>query len=111
MKHWFENNVHELQIANFWKWLWSMKSPEKSKCFHWLLIHYALLVGDWLRQNQQYAYGMHCGAPTKSNLHVFWLCPMIKQFWSKLFLFLRHHYSRSLSLGVQYYGVSSMEML
>ena len=61
----------------------------------------ALLISDCLRKNQQYAYGMHCGAPIESILHVFWLRPMIKQFWIKLFLLLRHHYSRSVfSWGV-----------
>ena len=69
---------------------------KKVICFRWLLIHYALRFGDWLRQHQQYACGMHCGAPMESILHVSWLCPRIKQFWSNLFLFLRQHYSRSI---------------
>ena len=56
------------------------------------MMHYTLLVGDWLRQNQQYA----CGAPMESILHVFWLCLKMKQFWSKLFLLLRQHFSRSI---------------
>ena len=67
---------------------------EKSYLFSLVVIHYALPIGDWLRQHQQYACGMHCGAPMESILHVFWLCPRIKQFWSKLFLLLRQHYSR-----------------
>ena len=53
---------------------------KKVICFRWLLMHYALLVGDWLRQNQQYACGMHCGASMESILHLFWLCPRTKQF-------------------------------
>ena len=59
-------------------------------------MHYALPVSDWLRQNQQYACGMHCGASMESILQVFWLCPRIKQFWSRLFLLSRQHYSRSI---------------
>ena len=97
-----------MQLAKIWKWLWSMQLLKTVICFRWLLIHYALLVGDWLRQHQQYACGLHCGAPNESILHVFWLCPKIKQFWSKLFLLLRQQFS----LGVQYCGVLSfMERL
>ena len=73
-----------------------MQLAKKAICFRWQSIHYALPVGDWLRRHQQYACGLHCGAPTKSILHVFWLCPKIKQFWSKLFLLLRQHHSRSI---------------
>ena len=49
MKHWIANNVNALQLTKFWKWLWSMQLPEKVICFRWLLMHYALPVGDWLR--------------------------------------------------------------
>ena len=71
MKYWSENNVQELQLAEFWKWLWGMQLPKKVICLHWLLIHYALPIGDWLRQHQQYGCGLHCGAPNESIVHVF----------------------------------------
>ena len=73
MKHWTANNVNALQLTKFWKWLWSMQLPKKVICFRWLLMQYALPVGDWLRQNQQYGCGIHCGASGESILHLFWL--------------------------------------
>ena len=113
MKHWSEDTVQELQLAKIWKWLWSMQLLKTVICFRWLLIHYALLVGDWLRQHQRYACGLHCGSPNESILHVFSLCPKIKRFWSNLLLLLSHHYSRSIfsCIVVQYCGESFMERL
>ena len=65
-----------------------------------------VFVGDWLRQNQQYARGIHFDAPMESILDVFWLCPKIKQFWSNLFFLQRQHYSRSIfSWGAVLWGV------
>ena len=79
---------------------------EKSYLFSLVVIHYALPIDDWLMQHQQYACGMHCGAFIESILHVFWLCPWIKQFWSKRFLLLRQHYSCSIfSWGAILWGV------
>ena len=58
------------------------------------------------KKHQHYACGLHCGAPTKSILHVFWLCHKIKQFWSKLFLLFRQHHSCSIfSWGAILWGV------
>ena len=67
-------------------------------CNSIIIMYYAPPIGDWLRQNQQYLCGMHCGVSMESILHLFWLYPRIKKFWSKLFLLLRHHYSRSIFL-------------
>ena len=112
MKHWSKYNVHELQLVKLWKWLWSMQLPKKVICFRSLLIHCALPVGDWLRQHQQYACGWHYDTPIESILHVFWLCPKIKQFWSKLFLLLRQHYSHSnFSWGAILWGVLHGEVI
>ena len=45
-------------------------------------------------------------------LHVFWLCPKIKKFWSNLFLLLRQHYSRSIfSWGAILWGVLHGEVM
>ena len=67
MKHWSEDTVQELQLAKIWKWLWSMQLLKTVICFRWLLIHYALLVDDWLRQHQEYA----CGCLVKHLLNRF----------------------------------------
>ena len=49
--------------------------------------------------------GLHCGTRTESILHVFWLCPKIKQFW-------RQHYSHSnFSWGATLWGVLHGEVM
>ena len=38
-------------LKQFWKWLWGIKMSRKIVCFHWLLVHKAILVNGWRKGN------------------------------------------------------------
>ena len=60
--------------------------------FRWLMIHYALLVGDLMRGSVTDRSCVMCGYASESLHHVFWECVVAKKFWFRILRLLGRKY-------------------
>ena len=60
--------------------------------FLWLMIHYALLVGELLRGSVSDQSCVMCGSASETLNHVFWECVAAKCFWFRILRLLGRKY-------------------
>ena len=91
-KYWDEGNVSSSQMMMFWKQFWSIKCMNKILHFRWLMIHYALPVGDLMRGSVADRSCVMCGYVCESLHHVFWECVVAKKIWFRILRLLGRKY-------------------
>ena len=90
----------------FWKQFWSIKCMNKILHIRWLMILYALPVGDLLRGSVSNRSCVMCGFAAKTLHHVFWECVAAKSFWCWILKLLGRKYRSTIfTWGAVFWGM------
>ena len=52
--------------------------------FQWLLVHKAIVVGEWVGKMKQPTSCKRYGCLIESQAHCLWNCPMAQQVWKRI---------------------------
>ena len=81
---WKANNILDDFMCQFWKQFWAQKQAAKVTSFHWLLAHWALPVGAWMRRIGKQVVCPRCGHSDESLAHCLWTCQVAIQVWCRI---------------------------
>ena len=80
--------------------------------FRWLMIHYALPVGELLRGSVSDRSCVMCGFVPETLHNVFWECVAAKSFWFRILRLLGRKYrSANFTWGVVFWGMLDQQMV
>ena len=110
--YWEEGNVSSSHMVMFWKQFWSIKCMNKVLYFQWLMIHYALLVGDFVVGSMLHQSCIMFGSTLRPCIMYFGIVLQLKVFGSFRILMLIGHKYRSLifTWGVVFWGILDQQM-
>ena len=110
-RYWEEGNVSSSHMRMFWKRFWVTKCMNKILHFRWLMIHYALPVGELLRGPVNDRSCVMCGFASESLHHVFWECVSAKRFWFRILRLLGRKYNSAIfTWGAVFWGMLDQQM-
>ena len=110
-KYWDEGNISPSLMLIFWKQFWSIKCMNKILHFRWLMIHYALPVGELLRGSVRDRSCVMCGSASETLHHAFWECVFAKRFWCRILRLLGRKYRSAIfTWGAVFWGRLDQQM-
>ena len=78
---WHANGTSSQFLAHFWIVLWEKEQARKVTSFHWLLVHRALPVKEWLHRPNMDSLFVSCQLASKTIRHCIWDCHLAIQVW------------------------------
>ncbi len=96
---WISQGIEIAYIHEFWKCFWEVEQARKITMFHWLLMHRAVPVKEWLRLPNECSVCTDCGLASESLRHCLWDCLHAKLVWQRM---LRIFQFRNICINVSW---------
>ena len=81
---WTQQGITIEFLSKFWVKLWARKQDMKINAFHWLLVHRAVPVGQWLERSGGPTMCIYCSCQMETLKHCFWECQAAQQVWRRV---------------------------